>query len=379
MVSKIGREIQLSPVELASRISRRGNVINLASGSPDPSTILHLELAKIYSQVIQEMGPSCLGYPGAGGQEQLIRELESLVKSFGIGLRGQRIVVTSGAQHAIELIAKYFLEEGVTAVENPTFVETFYSLKLRSSAVIPVELEADGISVPELERLLKVVRVDLLYVIPTCHNPAGVTMSEEKRKALVELAEEFDFHIVEDDPYRPIAGQQPNPIKALDRSGRVIYIGSFSKVLAPGLRVGYIVADEETAEKISLLEQLDFSTSTLNQYVVARALSSGLVANRMNQLHDHYRRKVNVLITSLNENRLVDFREPSCGYFVLLDLGRDSMQVLEKAIEGGVVFVPASPFFIRGGETKARLSASVPSEAEIEEGVKRLAYAVRNS
>jgi DNA-binding transcriptional MocR family regulator len=379
MVSKIGREIQLSPVELASRISRRGNVINLASGSPDPSTILHLELAKIYSQVIQEMGPSCLGYPGAGGQEQLIRELESLVKSFGIGLRGQRIVVTSGAQHAIELIAKYFLEEGVTAVENPTFVETFYSLKLRSSAVIPVELEADGISVPELERLLKVVRVDLLYVIPTCHNPAGVTMSEEKRKALVELAEEFDFHIVEDDPYRPIAGQQPNPIKALDRSGRVIYIGSFSKVLAPGLRVGYIVADEETAEKISLLEQLDFSTSTLNQYVVARALSSGLVANRMNQLHDHYRRKVNALITSLNENRLVDFREPSCGYFVLLDLGRDSMQVLEKAIEGGVVFVPASPFFIRGGETKARLSASVPSEAEIEEGVKRLAYAVRNS
>jgi len=272
MVSKIGREIEISPVELASQIAKKVE-INLASGTPDPSMMPIKEIKEAYNEVLNEIGTKALFYPGAGGQEELIKEVEEFIKLLNLRKdSNDRIIITSGAQHAIELISKYFLENDVIAVENPTFVETFNSLKLRSSVALPIELEDDGPKVDELETLLKIVKIRLLYVIPNCHNPAGITTCIEKRKRIAELAEKYDFYVLEDDPYRPIAGDLPEPIKNFDKDGRVIYIGSFSKIIAPGLRVGFIVAREDIVEKISLLEQLDFSTSTINQYVVARLL-----------------------------------------------------------------------------------------------------------
>ena len=202
-------------------------------------------------------------------------------------------------------------------------------------------------------------------------------MNEERRKILVELAEERDFYVIEDDPYRPIAGCVPAPLKNYDRSGRVIHVSSFSKILAPGLRIGFVVAPPEIAEKLSLMEQLDFSTSTLNQYVVSRLLRSGFILSRTKILPEHYRKKMKVLVDSLTDAGISEFNQPSCGFFLLLDLKRDAHRVLEEAVRQGLAFVPAKDFFLRGGETMARLSITVPNEEQIKAGVEILKRVIR--
>ncbi|MEM0173578.1 MAG: PLP-dependent aminotransferase family protein [Sulfolobaceae archaeon] len=378
MVSKIGREIEISPVELASQIAKKVE-INLASGSPDPRVMPIKEINEAYNEVLSEIGARALFYPGAGGQEELIKEVDNFIKLIDIKRNSNdKIVITSGAQHAIELVSKYFLENDVIAVENPTFVETFNSLKLRSSVVLPIDLENNGPNVSELEMLLKIVKIKLIYLIPNCNNPAGITTCEEKRKRIVELAEKHDFYILEDDPYRPIAGELPPPIKNFDRSGRVIYVGSFSKIIAPGLRVWFIIARDDIADKISLLEQLDFSTSTINQYVVARLLRKGIVRDRMSALSVYYKEKMKVMRDSLIDNGLDSFNPPSCGFFVLLDLKKDSWKVFNEAVKRGLSFVPAKPFFLRGGETMARLSISVATKDQIQKGIKILKESINS-
>ncbi|MEM4746886.1 MAG: PLP-dependent aminotransferase family protein, partial [Metallosphaera sp.] len=308
MVSRVGREIELSPVEMGSRLGRKVE-IDMASGSPDPNTIPLQQIRDAYNEVIESRGPSSLFYPGAGGQHELIDEIKRYLPSLKLNSKGS-IVVTSGAQHAIELVAKYLLEDNVIAVENPTFVETLASLKHRSSIVLPVNIDANGISIEELDTMTKVIRPELVYVIPNCHNPGGVNLCEDRRKALAEMASERNFFIIEDDPYRPIAGDVPSPIKNHDRTGKVIYISSFSKILAPGLRVGFIVANDEIAERVSLLEQLDFSTSTINQYVISSLLRKGFITSRMTMLYNHYKRKMKTLIDSLTDAGLSSFNEP---------------------------------------------------------------------
>ena len=371
MASRIGREIEISPVELASQIAKKVE-INLASGTPDPNVMPLNEIKEAYQEVIEEYGSKVLFYPGAGGQEELVKEIEDNYLPLLDLPKNGKVVVTSGAQHAMELLAKYFLEDDTIAVENPTFIETFTPLKLRSNVVLPITIDSKGINVEELETLLKVVKIKLLYVIPNCHNPAGVTLCEDRRKRLVELAEQYDFYILEDDPYKPIAGETPKPIKYFDKSGRVIYISSFSKIIAPGLRIGFVLANEEISEKVSLLEQMDFSTSTINQYVVLKLLRKGVVKDRMKYLHSHYDKKMKILIDSLEDEGFTDFNKPSCGFFLLLDLKKDSWKVFREAVNQGLSFVPAKPFFLRGGETMARLSVSVSSEEKIKKGVKIL-------
>ncbi|BCS92168.1 PLP-dependent aminotransferase family protein [Metallosphaera javensis (ex Sakai et al. 2022)] len=375
MVSRIGREIELSPVEMGSRLGRNAE-INMASGSPDPSTIPVKEIERAYEDVLNELGPKSLFYPGAGGQQELIKQVDDYLPAIGITSKDP-VVITSGAQHAIELLSKYFLENGTVMVENPTFVETFSAFRLRASITIPVKVDGKGISTDELNVLTKIVRPDLVYVIPDCHNPAGVNMAEERRKELVELAEERDFYVIEDDPYRPIAGCVPPPLKNYDRSGRVIHVSSFSKILAPGLRIGFVQAPPEVAEKLSLLEQLDFSTSTLNQYVVSRLLRSGFILSRTKYLPQHYSKKMKVLVDSLTDAGILDFNMPSCGFFLLLDLKRNAHRVLEEAVKHGLAFVPAKDFFLRGGETMARLSITLPDEEQIKRGVEILKRIIR--
>ncbi len=381
MVSKIGREVELSPVELGSQTAKRVE-INLASGSPDPRVMPIVEIKKAYNEVLDQLGPKALFYPGAGGQEVLIERAWDYAGFLGVKRNSDdRLVITSGAQHAIELLSMYFLDyrESKIAVENPTFVETFQPMKLMSSVVFPIGLDSKGMKVEELEFVVKLTKIDFVYVIPNCHNPAGVNLDEERKKRLVELASEYDFYIIEDDPYRTIACGLGEPIKNYDKEGRVIYVSSFSKVIAPGLRVGFMIAREDIAEKISLMEQMDFSTSTLNQYVVAKLLEWRVPQERRKTLYEHYGRKMRVMIDELMDRGLRDFNEPKCGFFLLLDSKKNAERVFQEAVKRGVSVVNAKPFFLRGGETMLRLSVAVETEERIKEGVKRLSEAIKSA
>ena len=376
--ARIVRRLSWSPVELASRKARSlSGVVNFASGSPDPLMIPVREIMEALEQTLLEYGASALGYPGAGGLPELVEELKLYIRSdLGIGLRDDEdLVVTSGAQHGIKLLSQLLLGSGdVVVTEDPSFWEAIDPMRFQGARIVGVGISENGMDTHALEKILRRgLRPRIVYTIPTCHNPCGVTMDLEGRKHLVELAEEYGFLILEDDPYRPIARNPPPSIKDLDKGGRVIYVGTMSKVLAPGLRIGFAVMNRELAEELSKLEQHDFSTSTIIQLAVARILRRGVVKSLLPKLRRHYEDKLKTLIEALSEKFPERYIEPDCGFYTLLRLGKDAEEHLPRAIENGVIYVPARDFYIENKSIDAaRISISTPPREKIAEGVERL-------
>ncbi len=372
------RRLSWSPVELASRRAKNlSSVVNFASGSPDPSLIPVKEIEEALKHVLEEHGPGSLGYPGAGGLPELVEELKIYAESvLGIGLgRGEDLVVTSGAQHGIKLLSQLFLGSGdIVVTEDPSFWEALDPMRFQGAGLVGVKIGVNGMDTHALEEMLrKGLRPKIVYTIPTCHNPCGVTMDLEGRRHLLELAEGSDFLILEDDPYRPIAQDPPPSIKSLDKNGRVIYVGTLSKILAPGLRIGFTILRREYAEELSKLEQHDFSTSTPVQLAVARMLRKGVVKNLQPLAKKRYREKLEILVEALEKSFPESYIEPSCGFYTLIRFGRDAEEHLPRAIENGVIYVPAREFYIeRGPRDAARISISTPPKERIADGVERL-------
>ncbi|MGC8949052.1 MAG: PLP-dependent aminotransferase family protein [Thermoprotei archaeon] len=385
-ISERGSRVELSPVEEATKIAIKSGVINLASGSPDPRVVPVNELKSIAIKVLEERGVSALAYPNAGGQDELKTEIKKYMDSFGISIEDDEdVVVTSGAQHAFKLIADLLVEKNsIVIVENPTFYETLAPFKFHGASVIGVSLDNEGLNIDELRGFLGSSKINggILYVIPTCHNPTGITMSIERRKELIEIASQYDLLVIEDDPYRPIAVDTPPPLKKFDQEGRVLYVGSFSKILAPGLRIGWIYGSKLILDKLALLEQLDFAVSTFTQYVVVEALRSGLISRLIPKLTNHYKSKMHIMYESL-ENYMpsnVKWINSARGFFLLVRVtGVDMEGLLTKAIDHGVVYVPARRFFTNGKHSDAiRLSVSLSNEENIKKGVWLLSSLIKS-
>jgi Transcriptional regulators containing a DNA-binding HTH domain and an aminotransferase domain (MocR family) and their eukaryotic orthologs len=245
----------------------------------------------------------------------------------------------------------------------------------------PVAVDDQGIQTSILESRLKTRKSPpkLLYTVPTAHNPSGVTMSEERRKHLVELAQKYGFTIIEDDPYRPIS----KPTRTLYSMSpeNVVYVGSLSKALAPGLRIGFVITTSHAlAEKLRDLEQMDFSTSTVNQLVTAKILESDLIQSKLGDLREHYASKMRLMLESLRENGLKPIYQPQDGFFCLVNTNTYAEELLLKAVKLGVAFVPASEFYFDNtGHTNIRLSIGPVDKSLIPEGVNRLVKALNQN
>ncbi|MDT7887780.1 MAG: PLP-dependent aminotransferase family protein [Desulfurococcales archaeon] len=340
------------------------------------------DFAEIFDEIVREYGARGFLYPGAGGLPVLVGELRSYVSSdLGVSIRDHEdLVVVSGAQHGIKLLSQLLLgERDIVITEDPTFWEAIDPMRFQGARLIGIPVDEEGMDTSRLEDLLrKGVKPRLIYVIPTCHNPCGYVMSIDRRRHLLEIAEKYDLTILEDDPYRPIAQDPPPSLKSIDRDGRVIYVGSMSKVLAPGLRIGYVILDRVLAIELSKLEQHDFSTSTPMQLLVARALKKGLVRSLIPRLRRHYSEKIRILVESLEEHLPGSFTRARCGFFTIVRLGVDAEKHLPRAIASGVIYVPAKDFHIeKKPADTARISISMPSKEEIREGVERLASSIR--
>jgi DNA-binding transcriptional MocR family regulator len=205
-------------------------------------------------------------------------------------------------------------------------------------------------------------------------------MSIERRKHVLEIASTYDLIILEDDPYRPIASNIPPPLKSLDSEGRVIYVGSLSKVFAPGLRIGWIASSSELAYRIALLEQLDFATSTFTQYIALEAFKSGFIYNYMLKLAEHYERKMNTMLKALSDFMPynVEWTKPRCGFFLMLTAqGFDAELSLTEAIRSGVIYVPTRKFYVSDEQRDTlRLSITQPTVEEIVKGVEILSHII---
>ena len=386
-LSAMGRHLQANAIRKLTALLGRRDVISLAAGAPSAETFPIEELAEIASRVISSRGQFALQYGPTRGLSTLVEGIAEMLRGRGItSAQPSAINVTSGSQQGLDLVARVLLDPGdVVIVELPSYIGGIIALHNAQAEMVGVRQDDDGIVIADLRDKLTGLRaagrrVKCLYTIPNFQNPSGVTLSIERREQLIALADEFDLLILEDDPYFDLAfteAMRPPPLAALCPE-RVIYLGSFSKVLAPGLRTAYVCAPAAIAARIETAKEgADLSTSVLDQAIVVEALRSGLVAKRLPQLRQFYEVRCRAMLDALAELAPTGARwtQPTGGFFILLELASeiDATAVLPQAIDAGVAYVPGQPFFVDGsGANTLRLAYSKETPAKIAEGIAHL-------
>lgn len=363
------------------------DVISLGGGVPDSASFPLEDIVRIINDVLRERGAAALQYAPTEGVDELREELTRFMARRGIKARAENVLVTAGSQEAIELIARTFIDsEDPVVMENPTYLGAIQSFVVYEPQLVGVSMDDGGIVVGALEERLRALRSEgrrarLVYLIPTCQNPTGRTATLERRKAVLELAEEYDFLVVEDDPYSYfyLDGVEPPSLKSLDHSGRVIYLSTVSKILAPGLRLGWVVASEEVVERLAVAKQgVTLQSSTLCMYVLLEALKRGLVDRQFPRLKEIYRVRRDAMLEALEQymSEGVRWTRPSGGMFVWIEAPEhvDFDALLPVALrEHKVAYVPGNAFHVDGsGQNTARLSFSYPPLQAMREGVVRL-------
>jgi len=371
----------------------QGNIISFGGGMPDPKNIPKKELAEITYNLLLNRGEKILQYSGTKGTLELREELLKFMGKHGIKFESpENIIITTGSQQGLDLLGRIFIDPGDTViVEIPTYLAAINAFQMYECKFIGVPVDDEGMRTDILEEKVKEAegkgeRIKFIYTIPTCQNPSGVSMSIDRRKHLLEIASKYDLLVVEDDPYsyflyEPVEFKY---LKSMDREGRVLFMSTFSKILAPGLRVGWLAGDREAIEKFCLAKQsMDLCTSQLNQFIASEALRTGLIERQLPKIREIYREKRNTMLKSLETYMPEGCRwaRPIGGMFIFVWAPEnvDTKKMLKRCLEKyRVAYVPGRSFHVDGsGGNAMRLNFTYPSKEEIVEGVKRLSKAIR--
>lgn len=353
--------------------------ISFARGAPSADILPHEAVREAAERALADDWQKALSYGTGVGHPGLC---EWIAERHG-GLDAGQVMVANGSLEAGAMLFEQLLEPGDrVVVEQPSYDRTLLLLGRLDVELVPVPLEADGIDVGALEEALAAGPVKLAHVIPNFHNPAGCTLSAEKRVRLVELAAEHDFQVFEDDPYRelPFEGEALETMLTLDGAERVIHASSFSKTVSPGVRVGYLAGPAGVVAKLAKrANETYISPNMLAEAIVLELCRSGGLDRNIEFVKEALRERRDALVAALRE-RLpeAEFVVPGGGYFLWLDLaeGTDTRELLTEAKGEGVAFVAGPDFMLEGGENSLRLSfASVPPE-QMDEGIARLARAL---
>ncbi|MEZ0248623.1 MAG: PLP-dependent aminotransferase family protein [Thermoproteus sp.] len=369
------------------------DVISFGGGMPDPSTFPLEDIARISAYVLETYGNKALQYGQTEGVPELREELAKFSASNGIKATAENIIVTVGSQEALELLGRLFLDgESVVITENPTYIAALQSWRVYRPRLVGVPMDDRGMKTDMLEeqvRRLKAegAKIKFIYTVPTAQNPTGVTMPDERRKHLLEIAESNDLLVVEDDPYGYFIFDNitVTRIKAMDRSGRVVYLSTASKIFSPGLRLGWVVADPELIKWFALGKQaLNLNTPTLNQYLLLEGLKRGVIQRNIPKIVELYRKKRDAMLAALEAYmpKGVTWTKPSGGMFIWVRVPEkiDTKEMLNTAItKYKVAYVPGHGFHINEGEGKntMRLNFTYSTFEQIDVGIKRLADAIR--
>jgi 2-aminoadipate transaminase len=395
--SSVAKTIKASEIrEILAVIRARRDVISLAGGIPDPTTFPREELADIARRMIVEYGDQALQYSETKGILE-VREMLShfLLESRGISVDAENIIVTTGSQQALDLIARAFLDPGdIVITENPSYLAALGAFKIRGAKLIGIPIDEHGMKTELLEDTVKKLvsdgkKIKFIYTIPVAQNPAGTTMTTERKRHLIEIANKYDLLVIEDDPYSYFIYDETvdvSPLKAYDSEDRVLYLSTISKILAPGLRIGWIASPEKLTRKLELVKQyMDLHSPTLNQFIVAEAIRIGLVTRHSHKLSPFYRKKRDAMIKAIRDYfpENVWYTKPVGGFFVFVYVykkGFDTGRLLRKAIEKyKVAYVPGKSFHTDdSGANSMRLSFSYPPPEIIEEGIRRVAELIKN-
>ncbi len=370
-----------------------GDIISFGGGMPSPATFPRQQIIEIITEGINEHGDKLLQYGTTQGLKELRSELRNFMEWKGINVSSiDNILILSGSQQGLDMFGKVFIDEGdVVLMELPTYLAAINAFKPYNPEFVGLKMDDDGIIISALERILKKLeskhkKIKFLYTVPTCQNPAGVTLSMERRKRLLELASEYDFLIIEDDPYSLILYEpiEVAPLKSMDAEGRVVHLSTFSKILSPGLRLGWIVADDKLIEKFVLAKQvMDLCTSPLLQYIAYGALKRKVIQENLTKIRALYKTKRDKMLEAL-ETYFPDgckWTRPIGGLFIFVwvpERVNTKELIKDCSKKYKVVYVPGQSFFVDGSGTNTmRLNFSYPTMEEIEEGIKRLGQAIK--
>jgi 2-aminoadipate transaminase len=380
--------LKASDVREILKITQSGEVISFAGGLPAPELFPVQDLGEATRRVLEEQGQKALQYSTTEGYLPLREMLAQRMNTrCGIRATADEVLITTGSQQSLDLTGKLLLDEGDTVLcESPTYVGAISALNVFSPRWVEIPTDDEGMDVDALQRRLENCdRIKLIYVVPNFQNPTGITWSLERRRRFAEVVMRHSVAVVEDNPYGELRfeGIPLPPIKSFDTKGQVVYLGTFSKILSPGMRIGWLTAAKPLYEKYVILKQGgDLHTSTLSQMQVAAYLESFDMDQHLARLRAVYRERRDAMIRALEKEmpKCVGFSRPAGGLFLWVELPAhlDARELLRRSLELRVAFVPGGSFFPKGNkENTLRLSYSNMPVARIEEGIHRLAQATK--
>lgn len=381
--------LSASEVRSLFAVANRPEVVSLAGGMPFVRAISHEAIKDTLERVIDERGPEALQY-GSGAGHPLLREhITELMALEGVSARPDDVVVTTGSQHGLDLVARLFVNpHDVVLAESPSYVGALGVFRSYQADVRHVETDAEGMVPAALSQAIAAARaqgkpIKFIYLVPNFHNPAGVTLSASRRLEIIDIAQSENILIVEDNPYGLLWFDQPAPpaMRSVSEQG-IIYLGSFSKTLAPGLRVGWVVAPHGIREKLILAsEAAVLSPNTFSQLVIADYVAHNDWRAQIDHFRGLYRERRDAMVDALaHELPDIPHTTPGGGFFLWLDLpeGLNSKEMLPRAVTELVAYTPGTAFFADGrGHGHMRLAFCYPTPERIREGVSRLAKVIR--
>jgi len=386
--------VETSAIRELFKLLGKPGIISFAGGFPDSAMFDVEGLKEASNKALTEEPGGALQYGATEGYEPLRTQLSAFMKTKGVDVDPSGLIVTTGSQQALDLLGKTMISPGdKVIVEGPTFLATIQCFRLYGAQLISAPIDANGVKTDELEKLIAEHKPKFVYLIPTFGNPSGAMLSLERRKKVLELAVKYQTLIVEDDPYGDLYfGEAPPPsIMALSKDvpgsrELLAHCGSLSKVLSPGLRIGWMIAPPELLSKATMCKQFsDAHTSTFSQATAAQYLKSGRMPATLAHVREVYGQRAQAMGAALRRELgdAVSFTQPDGGLFFWARLtganGKlaDANELAKRAIEKLVAFVPGAPFFAEKPDVATlRLSFATADVAKIEEGVKRLGQAL---
>lgn len=361
-------------------------MVSFAGGNPSESALQDELLTGIAHDVLHEHGKRLLQYGATEGWPAYREQAAAFLRDdIGLDIKENELLPTTGSTQAIDVLLKAMIDEGdAIIVEGPSFLGTLQAMKLYGAKLVPVPMEDDGLELNALEDAIRANKPKILYTVPNFQNPTGVTLSLAKRKAIVAMAERYNFLIAEDDPYRGLryAGTPLPSMFSFDETARVVYLTSFSKLISPGMRMGAAVTKNPTLlRKMTIGKQSsDVHTPTITMAMCAEYLRRGLLAPHVADILPRYREQLDHMIAGFKSfPEGIRFTKPEGGLFVWVELPEqiNALKLLDRAIAKGVAFVPGTHFYANGGHNNTlRLNFSASEVDKIDEGMERLRQAV---
>ncbi|MTD13260.1 aminotransferase class I/II-fold pyridoxal phosphate-dependent enzyme [Nakamurella sp. YIM 132087] len=380
--------VRPSAIRELLRLGEDPEVVSFGGGYPDPALFPVDELRAIFDDLLTPANSRVLQYAGSTGLLRLREQVADRLTADGTACTAEDLLITSGGQQGLDLVAKLVLDPGDTVItEDPTFLGALIAFNPMEPTYAPVRIDGNGMDTEDLERVLAdSPRARMIYTVPDFQNPTGVTMSLPRRRRLIELANEHDLLVVEDTPYRSLRfeGDHLPTLRSLDTQGRVVHLGSFSKILAPGFRLGWLLADGEVLQKLSLLKLAgDTQCSTLTMAAASAYLDRYDIDAHIATIVAAYRRKRDLALSVLDERMPAGVRHtaPEGGLFTWLTFpdGVDTAALMQDVLlpQGKVAYVPGATFFpVAGPASHARVNFSGLPDDVLVAGLTRMSELV---